>query len=96
MKNLFDKNEHRLTGEEKSAIWREISLGPAGRKRPRRWLAPAFSAAAVTVCGLVFLFLVSDFRLPGWRPAELEVATREVAPPDAEATESSPRSAAPK
>ena len=91
MKNLFDKNKYRLSDTEKSAIWRDISLAQTGRRRwwlprlPRLKLAPAVATAAVTVCGLAIIFLVSRDDTQRFRRVESVVdksdgLTGEIAP----------------
>jgi len=88
MMNLFDKNKYRLSDTEKSAIWRDISLVQTERRRwwlprvlhlPRLKLAPAFATAAVTVCGLAIIFLVSRDDTQKFRRVESVVDKSEIA-----------------
>ena len=82
MKNLFDKNKYRLSDAEKSAIWRDISQAQTGRRHwrlPRLQLTPAFATAAVTVCGLAIIFLVSRDDTQKFRRVESVVATPDIA-----------------
>lgn len=92
MKELFDKNRHRLSDSEKAEVWQRISLAkPQWRTTRRSWLAPTLGVAALAVCCFVFLY----FSMPheadlGYRGGPLPVSQRALDPEDIQADTSEP------